>query len=92
MNNTPNAKLHKIGDLVIHDADAKRNSTLMIVTGFTRDGQVKTVYLPGGINDRRRVWKNNPACLHDPRRPDIRARWRGPAFEDALPITKGDEK
>ncbi len=40
----PNTTTWKKGDLVIHCSDAKKPYMLMIVTGYTRDGLVKTKY------------------------------------------------
>lgn len=45
MNNPPNEIHWAPGDVVIHDADAKRPDLLMRVVGYTRDGRVRTVYL-----------------------------------------------
>lgn len=67
MNYPPNIVQWKKGDLVIHDADAKRSDMLMKVIGFTKDGLVKTQYVDR-IKHRRFVWKNPMAVLHDPRR------------------------
>lgn len=74
MNDTPNTTHWKKGDLVIHDADAKTDKMLMRVIGYTRDGLCKTQYVDR--SHRRTVYKNEIAFLHDPHRPDIRARWR----------------
>lgn len=40
----PNTKTWEKGDLVIHWCDAKKPYMLMMVTGYTRDGLVKTKY------------------------------------------------
>jgi hypothetical protein len=67
----PNATEWQIGDLVIHDADAKRADMLMIVTGRSRNGIVRTGYLfPETMSRdwRRKVWRNTIDSLHDPQR------------------------
>lgn len=75
MNNNPiytaNTTTWRKGDLVIHDADAKRASMLMRVTGYDRaTGLIRTRYvLATGVNaPLRGVWRNEPRYLHDPRR------------------------
>lgn len=72
MNYPPNTTAWKIGDLVIHDADAKQAEMLMIVLGDSPDGRLCTKYAQAnrmnGDLDRRRpqVWQNPPEVLHDP--------------------------
>lgn len=75
MNDTPNTTHWKKGDLVIHDADLKSDRMLMEVIGYTRDGLCKTRYVNREVSGRK-VYTNEIAFLHDPHRPDIRARWR----------------
>lgn len=78
MNYEPNTRHWKIGDFVIHDADAKSLDMLMRVTGYTRDGLVKTVYhYSRGKNARtvKKVWRNDPKYLHDPARFGIVTGW-----------------
>lgn len=74
MNDTANTIHHKIGAIVIHDADAKVDHMLMKVIGYTADGQCKTRYVEP--TKSRRVFINDIKYLHDPERPDIKARWR----------------
>jgi len=74
VNDTPNTTHHKIGALVIHDADAKTDRMLMKVIGYTRTGLCKTRYVNREVS--RKVYANGIEFLHDPQRPDIRARWR----------------
>lgn len=74
MNDTPNTTHWQKGDLVIHDADAKTDKMLMRVIGYTRDGLCKTQYVDR--QHRRTIYTNELKYLHDPNRPDIRARWR----------------
>jgi hypothetical protein len=59
------------GSLVIHDADAKRPEMLMVVVGYTKDGQCITRYstandINGGSSRKR--WVNPIEVLHDPSR------------------------
>lgn len=67
----PNATAWKAGDLVIHDADAKRPDMLMIVLGCSRAGVYRTRYAFPAKQPkswRRKVWRNSIEALHDPRR------------------------
>jgi len=66
MNYEPNTVSWRRGDVVIHDADAKREHMLMVVIGFDRDGLVKTRY----VSDERpqRIYANELRFLHDPAR------------------------
>ena len=73
MNYSPNATQWKRGDVVIHDADAKEPTMLMRVTGFTRDGRVKTQYVDK--RHKRTVWDNPMTSLHDPQRFRLYAQW-----------------
>ena len=70
MNYEPNTTLWKRGDLVLHDADAKRADMLMIVIGFTRDGLIKTQYV--NKRHRRTIYKNEMVYLHDPSRFEVK--------------------
>lgn len=66
MNYSPNTTHWKRGDIVIYDLDAKEPSLLMRVTGFARDGLVKTQYV-----DKRRKRTTHTISmseLHDPQR------------------------
>lgn len=78
MNYEPNIISWQVGDLVIHDADAKQEHMLMRVTGFTRDGLVKTMYHRPGKDmpprQRKKVWRNELKYLHDPNRFGIEVR------------------
>lgn len=74
MNDTPNTIHWKTGDIVIHDKDAKCDHMLMRVIGYTRDGLCKTEYVEQ--TKRRTIYENEIKFLHDPNRPDIKARWR----------------
>jgi len=70
MNYEPNTRQWNVGDLVLHDADAKRPEMLMRVIGYSRDGECETQYvtrLPMNGNPRR-VWKNGISVLHNPSR------------------------
>lgn len=67
----PNTTRWRVGDLVIHDADAKRTDMLMVVTGCSRDGIYRTRYACPEQQPRswrRKVWHNALAALHDPDR------------------------
>lgn len=79
MNYTPNQEEWKIGDLVIHDADAKKEYMLMKIVGIieTKSGKTyKTEYL---LEDKKyrnklgfsKIWCNPKECLHNPKRFDI---------------------
>lgn len=74
MNDTPNTTHWKKGDIVIHDADRKCDRMLMVVIGYTRDGLCKTRYVNPSVS--RKVYINEIAYLHDPKRPDILKWWR----------------
>lgn len=70
MNYEANTTQWKVGDLVLHDADAKRPEMLMKVIGYGRNGECKTQYatqLPMNGN-RRTVWRNEIKALHAPSR------------------------
>lgn len=81
MNYEPNTKEWRPGDLVIHDADAKRPDMLMIVLGLDAYGDYQTIYLDvnralhtniakgsRGLELRAKVWTNAGHFLHDPAR------------------------
>ncbi len=69
MNYEPNTTHWKIGDIVIHDADHKDLSMLMIVVGYTRDGLCKTQYYPAlKTKPTKKIYINEIRYLHDPRR------------------------
>lgn len=64
MNYEPNTVQWGVGDLVLHDADAKRPDMLMVVIGTYTDGDVLTRYLINNLPSKSYV---NPIdCLHDP--------------------------
>ena len=65
----------KMGSVVIHDADAKREDMLMRVIGYGKDGLCQTRYIgPRRSNcDPRKVWENDIKYLHDPARFGITA-------------------
>lgn len=59
------------GDVVIHDADAKRPDMLMVVVGCSRAGVYRSRYLfpsEQPKNWRKKIWRNTIESLHDPRR------------------------
>ena len=67
----PNTTRWRVGDFVIHDADAKRADMLMVVTGYSREGIYRTRYAFPDEQPRlwrRKVWRNTLAPLHDPSR------------------------
>jgi hypothetical protein len=67
MNYEPNTKRWKRGDLVLHDADAKKPNMLMRVMGYTRNGQLCRVqYIEP--EHTREIYKNDLKYLHDPAR------------------------
>lgn len=66
MNYEPNLIKWTKDSIVIHDADAKEPKMLMRVTGFTRDGMVKTKYINPALP--RREYRNSMTYLHDPAR------------------------
>lgn len=63
MNYPANTRVWKIGDQVIHDADAKKPEMLMVVVGYTGDGLVKSHYL-----GEKKLYINESRFLHDPQR------------------------
>lgn len=73
MNHEPNTTRWQIGDIVIHDADAKRREMLMRVIGYDpKTGLCKTRYVyPGSFRPhfpRKKVYRNEISVLHDPAR------------------------
>lgn len=67
----PNTVQWKVGDLVIHDSDAKRADMLMIVIGQDRSGIFCTRYAFPWMQPRpwrRKIWRNSIEWLHDPAR------------------------
>jgi hypothetical protein len=61
-----NSTRWKLGDHVIHDADAKTERMLMIVTGCTKDGAYITRYADKSVCAER--YENPLNVLHDPAR------------------------
>lgn len=79
MNYEPNTTHWKIGDLVIHDADAKEERMLMRVVGFTKDGLVRLVYVDPKLQrkwgtKRNSALLNRMAVLHDPAKFGLRGK------------------
>ena len=78
MNYEANKTQWKVGDLVLHDADAKRPEMLMKVVGYARDGRCKTKYAEANqmngdalrlkMRQKPEVWENGIRVLHDPAR------------------------
>jgi len=80
MNYQPNTTEWKPGDLVIHDADAKRPDMLMVVLGRIKSGPNKGMFKTRYLNTdacrsrgsmhqwRKTIWKNSIGSLHDPTR------------------------
>jgi hypothetical protein len=62
----PNQTKWKLGDLVIHDADAKTERMLMQITGGTVKGTYFTRYLDRTVDASR--YENGLEVLHDPKR------------------------
>lgn len=84
MNYEPNTTQWKVGDVVIHDADAKRNDMLMIVVGFSNDGWYKTTYM--SKLKPQKTYHNELKYLHDPKRFGLGMRRESP---DTCPICEG---
>lgn len=61
-----NSTRWKLGDYVIHDADAKNERMLMIVTGCTKEGTYITRYANKDVCPDR--YENPLKVLHDPLR------------------------
>lgn len=73
MNYEPNTADWQVGDIVIHDADAKKPHMLMVVVDHleTDEGrEYATVYLDTERNRQKRYW-NPMRNLHDPARFNI---------------------
>ncbi len=67
MNYEPNIIDWAVGDLVIHDADAKTAEMLMRVVDIgLPDGRLKTEYANRGGN--KKCYRNRKEVLHDPAR------------------------
>jgi hypothetical protein len=64
MNYEANTCQWRVGDIVIHDGDAKEPKMLMRVTGELEDGRCTTRYLHPG--QPRKFYENDIAELHDP--------------------------
>jgi hypothetical protein len=74
----------KVGDLVLHDADAKRADMLMRVIGWRNSvwGEtVATQYVTPGAGRGKAIFENDVKYLHDPRRFAI-------SLPDAGPVAK----
>lgn len=74
MNNKANTTHHPIGALVIHDDDHKSDKMLQRVVGYSKQGYILTEYVDKSVSPR--VYENDIKYLHDPERPDVRARWK----------------
>jgi len=75
-----NRRHWQIGDLVIHDRDAKEHRMVRVVVAQLPDGELRTVYkfraeLPESW--RGRVFHDRPESLLDPRRFGISKRRMG---------------
>ena len=78
MNYKHNTKDWKIGDLVIHDCDAKKAHMLMEVIKIEIT-KVGTIYhtryrFAGNFTNQRKIWKNCKEDLHDPKRFNIQTK------------------
>lgn len=72
----PNTIDWRVGAIVIHDADAKRASMLMIVVKIQKNGLIQTKYLfPTGGQRIQKIWKNGKEHLLDPKRFGICFSW-----------------
>lgn len=69
----PNLETWQIGDIVIHDSDAKEPKMLMKVIGRTRDGLIKTRYCDERM--KQTVYKNESRYLHKPERFNLDSDW-----------------
>ncbi len=73
MNYEPNTTEWQVGDIVIHDADAKNIKYLMRVTKIDRpDGLIETVYIN---HDEDQIYENDAKFLHDPVRFGLNDTW-----------------
>jgi hypothetical protein len=70
INYEPNTVRWQPGAVVIHDADAKEEKMLMVVTGYHRKtGECRTKYLhPEYLPGMKRYYLNDIRYLHDPAR------------------------
>ena len=69
MNDPENTTKWKVGDIVIHDADAKNSKMLMVVTGFLMNDRVVTKYISKDLKTKYKKnnrWFNPNKVLHDP--------------------------
>jgi len=67
----PNTTQWQKGDLVIHDCDRKCTGMLMRVTGYKRNGEVKTRYITPPNKNWRKELHNPLHLLLDPARFNI---------------------
>jgi hypothetical protein len=90
MNYEANTIQWKRGDLVLHDADAKKPDMLMEVTGYAKDGRCATRYkTPCPMNGGRRTrWLNSITVLHDPKRFGVSSNAEVSGFESAAPTVR----
>jgi len=75
MNYEANTTKWKLGDLVIHDADAKSAEMLMVVVGYANQNRsILTRYAKANAmngdkaGQRPEIWENPITHLHDPTR------------------------
>jgi hypothetical protein len=73
MNYEENTIQWRIGDIVIHDADAKEPRLFMRIDGFTLDGLAMCRYV--NPNQGQGIYKNRLASLHDPSRFGLLVEW-----------------
>lgn len=84
MNYEENLEDWQVGDLVIHDSDAKRANMLMVVIGRSEvfPTMLRTIYVDQDHHQdcrkrgRLKVWLNDKRYLHNPERFNIDARRR----------------
>ncbi|MCA0314193.1 MAG: hypothetical protein LCH63_10195 [Candidatus Melainabacteria bacterium] len=82
MNYEENQEDWKVGDLVIHDSDAKRDNMLMVVIGRSDvfPTMLRTIYVDQDYHQdcmkrgRLKVWLNDKKYLHAPERFGINGR------------------
>lgn len=76
MNYEANTENWGVGEIVIHDADAKEPRMLMVVIGRdAKTKEIRTQYLLTSEHGRK-VWKNDPKYLHDPKRFGLACDWK----------------
>jgi hypothetical protein len=87
MNYNPNTTQWRVGDIVIHDADAKEPRMLMRIVDFDfsvdQQGLAQCQYVD--LRHDREIYPNQIASLHDPARFGIYKEWAESAqwlFED----------